>query len=370
MTKRLLVSLVPAIACLGFATPALASTQAAVSENWAGYVAGSDNSGFSAVSAAWTQPRVDCSTTDAATYSAYWVGLGGGGENSNALEQIGTQADCSNGSASYYAWYELVPSAPVELKLSVQPGDQLWARTAVDGNQVSFYIRDRTTGQTWTRTLTMTSATPDTSTAEWVTEAPSECQGDATGNCTPLTLADFGTAKFTDAYTTSDGHTGAISDSDWTTEAIELAPSSSSLYGGGPGGYLGGGDGYSAYGDYSGGSSGGSEGAAPTSLSDNGTAFSVEYGAALATGSSGSGEPQSAGYTDGYGSTGNSSSGYGSSGYSYGGYGSDYGYGDGYSDPYGDGGYGGDYGGGGYYGGSGNYGGDSGYSAILNALGF
>ena len=29
------------------------------------------------------------------TYSAYWVGLGGGGQQSTALEQIGTQGDCS-----------------------------------------------------------------------------------------------------------------------------------------------------------------------------------------------------------------------------------------------------------------------------------
>lgn len=350
MKIRLLVSVVPALACFAFAAPALAATQEAASENWAGYVASSQNeSGFSAASGAWTQPKVDCSTTQGSAYSAYWVGLGGGGEQSQALEQIGTQADCQNGTASYYAWYELVPSAPVKLDLAIHAGDHVWARTAVSGDKVSFYITDQTTHQTWTKTLTMTAATPDTSTAEWVAEAPSECAGGATSDCTPLPLANFGTATFSDAYTTAGGHTGTISDSHWTNEAIELAPSSSSLFGGGAGGYFGGGFGYSSDTSYS----SGDDGAAPTSLTDNGTKFNVKYGASLDGSSSGSGQPQSqsqgysSGYGDsGYGASGYGDSGYGDSGYGYGGYG------------YSGGGYGG-YSGGGYggYSGWGNSGG-------------
>ncbi|HEX3803237.1 MAG TPA: G1 family glutamic endopeptidase [Solirubrobacteraceae bacterium] len=337
MKKRLLVSVVPALACFAFAAPALAATQEAVSENWAGYVASSQSdSGFSAASGAWNQPKVDCSTTQESAYSAYWVGLGGGGQQSQALEQIGTQADCENGTANYYAWYELVPSAPVKLKLTINPGDHVWARTAVDGDKVAFYITDQTTHQTWTKTLTMTAAAPDTSTAEWVAEAPSECAGGATGDCSPLPLANFGTATFSDAYTTSGGHTGSISDSHWTAEAIELAPSSSSLFGGGPGGYFsGGGYGYSSYSSYS----DSSAGAAPTALTTDGTKFSIKYGAALDAQSSGSGEPQTQGSSGGYGSSGGD--GYSGDGYGYGG--GSYGYGGG---SYGGGG--GGYGGWGY----------------------
>jgi hypothetical protein len=345
MKKRLLVSVVPALACFAFAAPALAATQEAVSENWAGYVASSQNeSGFSAVSGAWTQPKVDCTTTQGSAYSAYWVGLGGGGEQSQALEQIGTQADCENGTASDYAWYELVPSAPVKLQLTIHAGDHLWARTAVSGDKVSFYITDQTAHQTWSKTLTMTAATPDTSTAEWVAEAPSECSGGATGDCTPLPLADFGTATFSDAYTTAGGHTGTISDSHWTNEAIALAPSSSSLFGGGPGGYFGGGYGYSDEIGYS----ASQDGAAPTSLTSNGTKFSVKYGASLQASSSGSGDPQGQSSSGGYGDSGYGESGYGSSGYGDSGYGNaGYGYGAGYG--YFSGGSGG-------YGGWGNYG--------------
>ena len=43
--------------------------------------------------------------------------------NSQALEQIGTDADCSRtGEATYYAWYELVPEPPVNLKIKIRPG--------------------------------------------------------------------------------------------------------------------------------------------------------------------------------------------------------------------------------------------------------
>lgn len=333
MKKRLLVPMIAAIACLAFAAPALAATQEAASENWAGYVVSSnDGGGFSAVSGQWTQPRVACTANSQPSYSADWVGLGGGGQQSSALEQIGTQADCgTSGRASYYAWYELVPSAPVKLSLTVHAGDDIWARTAVSGDRVSLYITDRTTHETWDRTLTMTSATPDTSTAEWVAEAPSECAGGAMSACAPLTLANFGTAKFTDAYTTAGGHTGSISDAHWTAEAIELQPSSSSLFGAGAGGYFqaGYGGGYTTDSSYT----TGSEGAAPSSLSDRGTSFSVKYGASLQTQSSAGGEPQSAANPDGYGSYGYGSYGYAGGGYGYG----DYGYG---GSGYGYGGYG------------------------------
>ena len=36
---------------------------------------------------------------------------------------------------------------------------------------------------------------PDTSSAEWIAEAPSQCDG--SGSCQPLPLADFGTVQFT-----------------------------------------------------------------------------------------------------------------------------------------------------------------------------
>jgi Peptidase A4 family len=329
MKKRLLVSVVPALACFAFAAPALAATQEAVSENWAGYVASSQNdSGFSAVSGAWTQPKVDCSTAQEPAYSAYWVGLGGGGEQSQALEQIGTQADCQNGTASYYAWYELVPSAPVQLNLTIHPGDHISASVGVSGSSTSFSLKDETTGQSFSQTVQ--SPNPDTSSAEWIAEAPSQCDG--SGNCTPLPLSDFGTVDFSNATATANGHTGPISDSDWSAQPIAL----------GSGGSY----------DVSYGSGGNTAGATPSTLSSGGSAFSVSW----SQNGAGSSSSQTSGSSGGSGDGGYGDGGYGYGGYpgGYGGYGGG-GYGSGGYDGYGDGGYG--YGQGGY----GGYGNSYGY---------
>src|SRR5207248_473552 len=89
---------------------------------WAGYVAGgsSSNTQFSSVSGSWTQPTARCGSGQ--TYSAFWVGLGGSGDGSSALEQTGTQADCTaDGGTEYYAWYELVPAAPLRPELGGKP---------------------------------------------------------------------------------------------------------------------------------------------------------------------------------------------------------------------------------------------------------
>ena len=90
-----------------------ASAGTAVSSNWSGYAV--SGATFATVSGAWTQPAADCSSASSITASAFWVGLGGNSETSNALEQTGTEADCNaDGNATYSAWYELVPAASVQ----------------------------------------------------------------------------------------------------------------------------------------------------------------------------------------------------------------------------------------------------------------
>ena len=350
MNKRMLfLPLVPALSAVALAaTPALAaSSSEGISENWAGYEVSPNNpnsNGFTNVQGSWVQPSAKC-TNGTATYSAFWVGIGGGSQESSALEQTGTQADCSaSGQASYFAWYELVPSAPVRLGLQVSPGDKISAAVKVNGSSVTVTLLDNTTGNYVNKTLQMSS--PDTSTAEWIAEAPSNCQGGADGQCTPLPLADFGSVGFTGASATADGHTGAINDSAWTDEPLALDSSQDALDGGG--------DGFGFADTSSSTSSGSTAAAQPSGLTNNGSSFSVSYDA---NGLSQDVSTQSSAGGDGGGGYGGS--GYsGGSGYPYsdGGYG--YG-GDGYSDGgygYSDGGYG--YGGDGYSDGGYGYGGD------------
>jgi hypothetical protein len=311
-TTRLISALavVGSVACVAVpsASAATGDGESASSANWSGYVAGGNSSGgqtqFSDASGSWVEPSADCSAGQG--YSAFWVGIGGAGQGSGALEQVGTEADCdASGSSSHFAWYELVPAAPVRLDVKISPGDHVTGKVTVNGNNVTMSLSDSTTGQSDSKTLPMTNPSPDTSTAEWIAEAPSQCDGG--GNCQPLPLTDFGKVGFTNASATANGHTGSISDSAWSATPVQLNGGASN-------------DGFV--------SDTGSAGATPSSLSSDGSAFSVAW-------SSGSAQTSTAsdGGSSGYSSGGASGYPGGDSGYGYPGGDSGYGSpGDGYGD--------------------------------------
>jgi hypothetical protein len=324
VVRRALTTGLTGFALLTLGAPAaLAGTR--TSANWSGYAAHRGGVKFHRISGSWTQPSATCSPGHK-TYSAFWVGLGGYNMTSNSLEQIGTEVDCTaSGAVRSTAWYELVPAGSRAVHLRVQPGDAMSASVVVVGHEVTVALRDITRHRSFVKTLH--DRTVDVTSAEWIAEAPSECAGGTTGQCTPLPLADFGKVSFRDASATSDGQTGSISDSAWTSEAVELSPQDTS-------GFMGGGWGglYGHRADISD-TDASSGGASPSALTSGGSAFTIKYG--TNTGSSTS-------TGSGAGSDGN-----GGSGYGYGGGG--YGYGGGY----GGGGYG--YGGGGYGGYGGGY---------------
>jgi hypothetical protein len=210
---------------------------------------------FTSVSGNWVQPKVSC-TKSKATYAAFWVGLGGFSPTSQALEQIGTQATCTTaGKAKYSMWYELVPAASVPIRFKVFPGNALSASVKVNGTQVTLQIRNLTRKTNFTKTLFM--AEPDLSSAEWIAEAPTGCNA---SSCVQLPLAKFSPLTFTKASaTTSDGHTGTISDVSWSPTLIELADIAS-----GP-------------------SVTEASGALPSPLSTNGASFAVVWQQAIST---------------------------------------------------------------------------------------
>ena len=230
---------------------------ASTSSNWAGYAVTGSRPGitaFTRVFAAWVQPQATC-VPGQETYSAFWVGLGGYNAGSQALEQVGTDADCSvAGQASYSVWYELVPAAPVTVKLPIKPGDSIVASVAVSGRKVTVRISNYTRKKAFTKKLTMKS--PDVSSAEWIAEAPSTCT--RSGDCTPLALTNFGTVRFVSASATAVLlHTGAITGPAWTANAISLG-------GVGP-------------------SPGANAIATPTALSSDGSSFGVSWSPVAAT---------------------------------------------------------------------------------------
>src|SRR5690349_8532789 len=145
-----------------------------------------NGSRFTCVSAQWTEPTVSCSRT---AYSSFWVGLDG--DTSNTVEQTGTDADCSGSTPQYYAWYEMYPKFPVNLRGTVRPGDHLSASVTTNGSgSFTLTITDSTQG--WTNTTTARLKSAKLASAEVIAEAPSSSGG-------VLPLANFGSVGFSGA---------------------------------------------------------------------------------------------------------------------------------------------------------------------------
>lgn len=202
-----------------FAAPA-AAADSSTSTNWSGYVAHGVR--FRSATALWTQPTLRC-TPGQQTYSAAWVGLGGYNLTSKALEQVGTEADCTaSGNQTSTAWYELVPAPSRPLAMTVHPGDVMAGHVTAVGNKVTLVLTDRTRHKTFTKKVT--DYVRDVTSADWILEAPSECGGNGF-QCQPLALADFGSETFARASAqTASGHSGAISSPLWRTSVITLSP--------------------------------------------------------------------------------------------------------------------------------------------------
>jgi hypothetical protein len=238
--------------CLVAAPAALADT--ATSSNWAGYAAHRSGTSFEKVSASWRQPRVSC-TSGGQTYSAYWVGIGGFSPSSPALEQIGTEADCTNGRPVVSAWYELVPAPSTPISFPLTAGDLIDATVAVKGRRVTLSLYDATRHRGFTKTLT--ARVVDASSAEWIVEAPSECTNGY--SCRTLPLANFGSATFAGARAqTTHGRQSGIASAAWDSTKIFLVPGGRQFVG------------FPASG-----ASGGT--ATPSALAASGSSFKVSY---------------------------------------------------------------------------------------------
>jgi hypothetical protein len=186
---------------LGSGRSGLRHATAVASSNWAGYADTNDT--FNSVASSWTEPTVNCANSNSnlngllsltsllggpGAASAFWVGLDG--YNSTSVEQLGTDSDCDSGTPSYYAWYEMYPNPSVTLpsQYPVQPGDQMTALVSANSAGTSFtlMIKDATAG--WNFSTTETGSGFARSSAEVIAEAPSSC---SLLFCSEVPLADF-----------------------------------------------------------------------------------------------------------------------------------------------------------------------------------
>ncbi len=181
-------------------------TQNLVSSEWAGYSVSSStlfqHPHVVAVSGSWVVPAV--SVSEANTYSAAWIGIGG--QNDETLIQVGSEHDSINGEAVYALWYELLPNYSVPIPdIKIAPGDLLTASVILVDSQANNWtvrITDQTTGQTFQKNFIYESTQ---FTAEWVMERPKV-------NNRVTTLADFGSITFMDAKAQIADKVGTIGD--------------------------------------------------------------------------------------------------------------------------------------------------------------
>ncbi|MFC0436661.1 G1 family glutamic endopeptidase [Kutzneria buriramensis] len=168
----------------GHAHPRVGGTFNQDGGNWSGWV--STGSGFSSVSASWTEPEVTCNSSN--DLYAPWVGIDGYG--SQSVEQTGVATDCSSGSPNYQAWYEMYPDSPVYYNDPVSAGDNFTGTVQRSGTNYTLTITDNTQG--WTEHVTK-SYNGANSSAEFILESPTGA------------YPNFGTVHFSGA--TVDGST-------------------------------------------------------------------------------------------------------------------------------------------------------------------
>ena len=137
------------------------------STNWAGYA--DTSSTFSTVTGSWSEPAVTCGSRG--TDAVFWVGIDG--FTSGSVEQDGTFAECSGGSAFYFTWWEMFPTNAIQVVgSSVVPGDSITSSVVRSGTSYTLKVTDSTHPANSFST-TQSCSNCANSSAEWIAEAPS-----------------------------------------------------------------------------------------------------------------------------------------------------------------------------------------------------
>jgi hypothetical protein len=201
---------------LGTATtePAILGVNYALTSNWSGYASVLNGFQYTSVSGTWTVPSVNCPGPSDSS-SSQWVGIDGAA--SDTVEQVGTYSDCAgnNGTTpTYGAWYEMLGDGTVgggaQVSLGsaypVVAGDTITASVSVNGSDAwTLTLDDPNWAHPFSTVIQWTA--PEQASAEWIVERPESCIG---SQCTLTSLADFGSATFTDASATANGTSKSI----------------------------------------------------------------------------------------------------------------------------------------------------------------
>jgi hypothetical protein len=167
---------------------------------WAGYIregATAQPIDYELVTGSWSQPSVDCNRTPQGL-AVFWVGIGG---VLAPLVQIGTDARCTNGAATYSGWWETVygtsgvnilRSLKHTVNKPISAGDKIAASVAYAGHdKYDLVVTDSTAKWTFGTGLVSGPTAPATrGSADCIVERP------APAVPPQLPLADFGKVDF------------------------------------------------------------------------------------------------------------------------------------------------------------------------------
>ena len=205
--RRLQISLVALAVFAALALPAAASASPhsgdvkhkvgkGTSTNWSGYAVPGTNATH--VIGSWVQPAATCSKGET-SWSSPWVGIDG--DNSNTVEQIGTDTDCSRGVPYYYAWYEMYPKSLVVINsIPIHAGDSFTAEVTNNGNGTyTLKLTNNSAAPTTPFTTVQAGSKTQNSSIEWVMEGPSNGS-----------LTNFGAVNFTGASGTISNTTAGV----------------------------------------------------------------------------------------------------------------------------------------------------------------
>jgi hypothetical protein len=195
-----------------------ANATATTSFNWSGYAdTATTAQTFTQVSASWVVPKVTCSPED--RIMSVWVGLDGA--TNGTVEQDGLGAQCFEGTAVYYTWYEMFPAGTVVIGTTVLPGDHISASVTRTGTSYKLTVTDATTsGNSGTTTKSCALTKCKDQSAEWIVERPAF----STTGIVPL--AQYTKVTVTAASVTGAGTSGGIT-SFTPTDQITMADATS-----------------------------------------------------------------------------------------------------------------------------------------------
>lgn len=202
------------------------STVASSSYNWSGYRLRGldyDHSYYNQASMIWSVPNAVWEGTGDISATTIWPGIGTG-KAGDELFQAGTESQyvpngLGGGTKTYYAWWEIVPDEPTEVKFSGFPiaaGDEVGSIVTVHANGIVLLdVCDYTVGDCVEKQVNVDAIDILAQQAEWIVERPQLSPGFTE-------LSNFGNEYVSAAHGAQESGSGVSSDPFTLTDSLPM----------------------------------------------------------------------------------------------------------------------------------------------------